>query len=147
MRLTYSIADQRWPAKSMGIFNISMGLAGALARHVRVGRLTVLANSSIPGDAWKGERSNTIVHDRPVGSRLGRLWWDHVGCYGAAARTGNAWLVLPKGFASGLRRCPLRLAVYMHDIIELVYPERYPGYCSRSRHRYFPWIYRRTHAH
>ena len=39
------------------------------------------------------------------------MWWDRVAAYGAARRgTGNEWLLLPKGFASFTRRCPVRLA-------------------------------------
>ncbi len=145
MRLTYSIADQQWErTKSIGIFTIAVGLARTLAEHPEVGQLTVLTNTTL-AKSWAGNhRVRLIQQDTALHGRWGRLWWDHVGVYRAAKAAGEPWLLLPKGFAAGWSRCPVRLAVYVHDIIELVYPERYPGYNSRWRVAYYRWLYRQT---
>ena len=53
------------------------------------------------------------------------MWWDQWGVYSAAWRAGNPWLFLPKGFASFLRHCPVKLALYVHDtILESYYANR-----------------------
>ncbi|HQQ05108.1 MAG TPA: glycosyltransferase [Kiritimatiellia bacterium] len=148
MRITYSIADQDWlAAKSIGIYNISLGLGRALAQHPALERLTCLVNSTLPADMLSSARTETRIVDVPLRGRWGRIAWDQAGCYRAARRSGNPWLFLPKGFGSFVQRCPVKLAVYLHDIIILIYPERYPGVVSRAHYRYFDLTCRQTLRH
>lgn len=57
--------------------------------------------------------------------------------YSAARRAGNEWLFLPKGFASFARRCPVKLAGYVHDIMGEYYHQHYRGYEPRLEYEYF----------
>ncbi|MCX7590846.1 MAG: glycosyltransferase [Kiritimatiellae bacterium] len=127
LRLVYSMADQDLQGtQSIGIFNVSRGLMHALVRSEQVSRMVILANETLPLPRSLPEWISVQRRNLPLRGRLGRLWWDQVGVYAAADATGLEWLFLPKGFASFLRDCPLRLAAYVHDTIPLHYRERYP---------------------
>ena len=138
LSLTVSLADQDFArTKSVGIFNLSLGLTRRLAEGGQFSRLTVLANATLAGSpAWpdgvKCER-----HEWAVRGRLARLWWDQWGVYSAARRTVNDWLLLPKGFASFLRRPPLKLAVYVHDAMHDFYQRDHPGAVAALEQTYF----------
>jgi glycosyltransferase involved in cell wall biosynthesis len=122
--LTYSLADQNFhTTKSVGIFNLSVRLLSGLAAHPEVSSLTVLRNSTLQDDL--PNHVQTLLCDRAASGRLGRVWWDQWGVYQAARKAGREWLFLPKGFASFLRACPVKLALYVHDtILESYYRER-----------------------
>ena len=118
--LTYSLADQEFfHTKSLGVWNVSTQLLGHLARHPEVQKLTVFTNhtqTSLPPFGAKAtfEQHNAAV-SRRWGRGWGRVWWDQWGVYSAAERSGNSWLFLPKGFSPIYRKCPVRLAAYVHD--------------------------------
>lgn len=147
MRLTYTMADQSFAAaKSLGIFSISLGLLRALSDAPAVEALAVLVNSSLP-PVPGGAKIRTVTDDLALHVPLGRLWWDNVGVYRAARRAGHEWLFLPKGYASILGACPVGLAVYMHDIMSVIYRERYPGSMGWVRHQYLVRTYVETLRH
>jgi len=131
LSLTYSLADQDFQrTKSLGIFNFSLQCLRHLARHSELDALEVLSNSSLPLPADLPGKTRIRLHDEAIAGRLPRAWWDQWGVYQAARRAGNPWLFLPKGFASFLRPCPVKLAVYVHDtILESYYANR-PGLSS-----------------
>lgn len=136
LTLTCSLADQVLArAKSIGIYNLSLGLVAELARRPEVARLTLLANRTLAGHLPDGVAVRW--HDMPTRGRLGRIWWDQWRSYAAAAATGNEWLLLPKGFASFTRRCPVRLATCVADTIHDFYRERYPQAVSGFEQQYF----------
>ena len=145
LRLTLSLADQNFSrTASTGIFNVSEGLARHLARRSDVERLTVLAGGPRPADPRAAAAVETRVVRWPIASLAGRLVWDQCGAYRAAARAGNPWLLLPKGFASMVRRCPVRLAAYVHDLIPLESARRYPRSASRWKTAYLRRAYAAT---
>lgn len=136
LNLTVSLADQLFAqTKSVGIFNLSLGLVEQLARRPGLSRLTVLANRTL------AERLPTTLdvrwHDAPTRGRLGRIWWDQCGVYSAAAATGNEWLFLPKGFSSFARRCPVRLAACVADTIHDFYRTQHPQSVNALEQWYF----------
>lgn len=115
LSLTVSLADQNFArTKSVGIFNLATGLVERLAARTDLDALTVLGGAGSDDARWpdwvKRER-----HEAAAAGRLARLWWDQWGVYSAARRSGNEWLLLPKGYASFVRRPPVKLAVYVHD--------------------------------
>ena len=118
--LSYSLADQEFfHTKSLGVWNVSTQLLGHLARHPEIARLTVFTNhthTNLPPFGAKAtfEQHNAAV-SRRWGRGWGRVWWDQWGVYSAAKRSGNSWLFLPKGFSPIYRKCPVRLAAYVHD--------------------------------
>jgi glycosyltransferase involved in cell wall biosynthesis len=57
--------------------------------------------------------------------------------YRAAQEAGNNWLLLPKGFASIVRKPPLNLAVYVHDAMHDFYQSAHPGAIGRLEQAYF----------
>lgn len=125
--ITYSIADQSFArTKSVGIFNVSVELLRVLARQPEISRLTVLANHSLSDELNLPDRVKIERHDRACSGALGRMWWDQFGAYSAARRAGNDWLLLPKGFGSFARHCPVRLAAFVHDVVQDHYDTHYP---------------------
>jgi len=145
MRLTYSIADQNWrQTRSIGIFNFSVGMLGSLAGCTDMTSIRLLANSTLKDVLPSSDRILTSFHDSAIRSRIGRILWDQFGAYHHAGKSADDWLFLPKGFASLILRPPVKLAAYVHDVIPLVYPERYPGWISRAEFMYWELTYRAT---
>jgi glycosyltransferase involved in cell wall biosynthesis len=136
--LTYSLADQSFArTKSVGILNVSVDLLHVLARHPLRSRLVVMANDSLRDKLKLPAAAQIRVHNGAAEGRVGRIWWDQFGVYAAARRTGNEWLFLPKGFASFARRCPVRLAVYVHDVMQDHYDCNYPDATCGLEAAYF----------
>ncbi len=136
--ITYSLADQSFArAKSVGIFNVSIDLLRVLARRPQGPPLTVLANNSLRKKLELPATTRTEFHDLPVRGSFGRIWWDQFAAYAAARRSGNEWLLLPKGFASFVRRCPVRLAPLIHDVLQDHYDRHYPDEVGKLEAAYF----------
>jgi len=148
LRITYSLADQSFSqTKSIGIFNMSLALARHLQGRAEVERLHLLSNSGLEGLTPPAANTTTTVHDRAIGGRLGRVIWDQWELYSAARATGNDWLFLPKGFASFLRRPPMRLAACVADTIHDYYRSHYPNAVSGLEDRYFDLSLKATLRH
>ena len=131
INLTYSIADQSFQrGKSIGIFNVSLNLLRHLSMRQEIGRVTVLGNSTLD---LKGLPARVMIenHDEVLKAPLHRMAWDQFRIYSAAARTGNPWFLLAKGFASFMRRCPVKLAAVVYDTLHDYCEDHYPGS--------FPW--------
>lgn len=138
LSLTYSLADQSFSrTKSLGILNFSIQLLQALASRPECSRLTLLSNRSLSGDLGLSQGLPTSFHDRAATNYLGRIWWDQWAVYAATRKAGNAWLLLPKGFASFVRPCPARLAVFVHDLMQAHYDRNHPGAMSGLEAMYF----------
>ncbi len=136
LNICFSLADQSFArTKSVGIYNLSLGLLGALARHESAPCLTALTNAE--SDALIPEGVATRRHDSASGGRIGRILWDQWGVYSAARATGADWLMLPKGFASFARKPPLKLATYVHDTMNEWYREHHPNAISGLESDYF----------
>jgi glycosyltransferase involved in cell wall biosynthesis len=136
--LTYSVADQNFQrTKSIGILNLSVQLAGKLAERPEVNRLMVLSNRTV--NKWLSLPARVAVrhHDVAIAGRLGRVYWDQFGVYRAAGRSGNEWLFLPKGFASFMRRCPVKLVTCVADANHDYYRRHYPRSVPRLESWYF----------
>lgn len=145
MKLVVSLADQNLStAASIGIYNISVGLIDALARRDDINQLTAWVNATTPPFASAAERITRVAFDQPIRNTAGRLVWDNWEAYQRAKAAGCDWLFLPKGFVSVVRRCPVGLAIYLHDIISVIYAERYPGSVSRAANAYYHAVYRQA---
>jgi alpha-1,3-rhamnosyl/mannosyltransferase len=128
LSLTYSLADQDFArTKSIGIFNVSLQLAQALAREPRLEALTILTNHALGPALSLPKKTEVRLCERAIGGRIERILWDQWQVYSEAQNSGNQWLLLPKGFASFMRRPPIRLAVYVHDMMHDIYATKYPG--------------------
>jgi hypothetical protein len=126
----------------LGIYSTSLGLLDAVSRHPDVQRVRVLANSGIAGHLPQNNRVEVESHDYAATGTLGRMWWEQIGCYRGLVEKNDDWLFLPKGFASFVGRSPIRLAVYVHDIMAATFADRYPGSFSRAKQWYFAACYR-----
>ena len=136
--LTYSLADQDFErTKSIGIFNVSLQLADSLGVDPGLDKLTVVVNHSLMPLLHLPPHVAMALRDEAAGRGLQRVMWDQWHAYDVARRLGNEWLLLPKGFSSFFRRCPLRLAVYVHDVMHHVYSEKYPGALPALERLYF----------
>lgn len=138
LSLTYSLADQEFGrTKSIGIFNVSTALAAALAAHSGIRKLTLLTNPAVGELLPKQSRVEICATGNALGGRLRRILWDQWGVYSKAKRVGNEWLLLPKGFASFVRKPPVFLAAYVHDMMHDVYADKYPGQSLSLEAPYF----------
>jgi glycosyltransferase involved in cell wall biosynthesis len=148
MRIVYSVADLCFrTTSSMGIYNFSMGLLRALPSRRELSEIYVLANHTLVDELPVADNVRSLVSDFALQSVFGRVAWDQWAMHAAARRAGGDWLFLPKGFSSFLSRPPLRLAAYIHDIIPVIYAERYPSSTNPFRHAYFSAVYKATLRH
>lgn len=148
LSLTVSLADQDFArTKSVGIYNLATGLTRHLAESGEFSRLSVLTNASLDKTLDSPDTVLRERHDLAVRGRLARLWWDQWSVYDAARRTGNDWLLLPKGFASCLRKPPVKLAVYVHDAMHDFYQCAHPGVIGRLEQAYFSRALRASLRH
>ena len=119
MKLLLAITDQSFSAtKSVGIFNVSMGLASGLMRCPEVSELHILGNNECAAH-FSDLPAHVHLHlaDKPVPRRFGRLWWDQVGVSAAIRRIQPDWAILPKGFPPFFPALgKTRLACYLHDV-------------------------------
>lgn len=119
MKVLLSLTDQSFKAtKSIGIFNVSMGLARGLMQCSDIEELHLLCNEEC-SDAFRDIPSHVMLHEqtRPVPRRFGRLWWDQAGVSRAIRRINPDWAILPKGFPPFFPQVgSARLACYVHDV-------------------------------
>lgn len=145
LNLTFAMADQDFQqTPSLGILNLSTHLLRTLAGDPRIGRLQFLGHPGLHIAGFHPDPPRISRTDVNLSGRPGRLWWDQIGLYSAARQAGPGWLFLPKGFASFLRRPPVRLCAYVHDIMLEIYRRRYPGIRSGVEIRYFLHCLRAT---
>ena len=135
LNLSYTLADQNFrTAVSTGIYGLSVGLANALSQCEDVAHLSLFVNRHNAHQVTPPKNGSLSVYDLPVNSKVGRLLWDTWSLYQAARREGNEWLFLPKGYASGCVRCPVKLAAYIHDLMPIIFADRYPDSFSKRKH-------------
>jgi glycosyltransferase involved in cell wall biosynthesis len=116
LTLTYSLADQNFATtKSIGILNLSLQLLEHLAQRPEITSLTVLGNEPLMTRLKLPSTAKVVLYNEAIAGRTRRIGWDQWGVYRAAVKAGHEWLLLPKGFASFLRPCPVSLALYVHD--------------------------------
>lgn len=119
MKLLLTLTDQSFTAtKSVGIFNVSMGLARGLMQCPQVSELHILGNNECAA-AFANCPPHVHLHEleRPVPRRFGRVYWDQLGLPAAIRRIRPDWALLPKGyppFFPCLGRT--KLACYLHDV-------------------------------
>jgi Glycosyl transferases group 1 len=143
--ITYSLAEQSFDrTKSVGIWNVSVDLLKALVQQPHCPPLTVLANGSIVEKLKLPPTVRTELYNKASRGGFARIWWDQFGAYSAARRTGNQWLLLPKGFASFLRHCPVSLAAFVHDVVQDHYDRNHPGAVPPLEATYFRRSFRAT---
>ncbi|MGC8743670.1 MAG: glycosyltransferase [Verrucomicrobiia bacterium] len=144
MRITFSLAEQCFDAtRSIGLLNLSIGMLESLCRRPEVERLTLFSNDSFK-NLDLPEYVKVEIHNEANGRGLRRIIWDQYGVYRAALRAGNDWLFIPKGFVSFLRKCPLKLAAYVPDVIHSFYEQVYPGEFNWLECKYLQAMLRAT---
>lgn len=119
MKILLSLTDQSFTAtKSVGIFNVSMGLARGLMQIPGVSELHLLGNEEC-ADIFTNLPPHVHLHlaDKPVPRRFGRIWWDQAGVCAAIRRIKPDWAILPKGFPPFFPHLgKTKLACYLHDV-------------------------------
>ncbi|MCD8535004.1 MAG: glycosyltransferase [Verrucomicrobia bacterium] len=148
--ICYSIADQDFErTKSVGIFNLSMGLLRSLIHEPGIEKIHVLTNPTqkklFPADGIPNLSCST--HPGPTRGKLRRLLWDQSGVYSAARKSHCDWLFLPKGFMSFVRRSPIKTAAYVHDAMHDHYKRLYPSAVSSREATYFERCFNATLRH
>lgn len=127
MKVLIALTDQSFlRTKSMGIFNVSMGLARGLMNCPEITELHILGNDECK-DAFRNIPAHVHLHllDMPVPRRFKRVWWDQLGLSAAIRRIAPDWAILPKGvppFFPCLGKT--KLACYVHDVMWEHYKQR-----------------------
>ncbi|MBR5886883.1 MAG: glycosyltransferase [Akkermansia sp.] len=137
MKIAVSLSDQSFTrTKSMGIFNVSMGLTRELMQHPDVTELHILGNdecSSVFADC--PPHVHLHLMDKPVPRSFGRVWWDQFGLPAAVRRIAPDWLLLPKGVPPFFPCMgATKIACYVHDVMWEHYEQRPFG----DRQKAFP---------
>ncbi len=138
MKVAIALTDQSFQrTKSMGIFNVSMGLAKGLMHCPEVTELHILGNDEC-GDAFKDCPPHVHLHltDKPVPRRFARVWWDQFGLCAAVRKINPDWVILPKGVPPFFP-CfgKAKMACYVHDVMWEHYAQR----SATDRKGPFPW--------
>lgn len=145
MKIAIALSDQSFTrTKSMGIFNVSMGLTRGLMQHPEVTELHILGNNEC-GDTFRDCPPHVHLHlmDKPVPRRFARVWWDQFGLSSAVRRISPDWLILPKGFPP-LFPClgKTKLACYVHDVMWEYYKK-----LGKKGLNPFPWYENHYFSH
>ncbi len=145
MKVVLSLTDQSFTStKSMGIFNVSTGLARGLMLCPEVTELHLLGNEEC-ATAFSDAPAHVHLHlaDRPVPRRFRRIWWDQFALPSLLHRLAPDWAILPKGFPPFFPRLGrTKLACYVHDVIW-----EYYAAAAKNAESPFPWhelLYFRT---
>lgn len=143
LKVLISLTDQSFRAtKSVGIYNVSIGLTKGLAQCADVTELHILANNEI-APLLTDMPPHVHVHlaDKVVPVRYGRLWWDQVGISQAVREIQPDWVLLPKGVPPFFPRMgKAKLACYVHDVNWEYYAKLgkgTPNSLPRYQHLYF----------
>ncbi len=119
MKLALALTDQSFAAtKSVGIFNVSMGLARGLMHCPEVTELHILGNAECAA-AFRDLPPHVQLHllEKPVPRRFSRVLWDQWGLCSAVRALAPDWVLLPKGFPPYFPRFGgAKLACYLHDV-------------------------------
>lgn len=127
MKIAIALTDQSFMrTKSMGIFNVSMGLTRGLMQHPEVSELHILGNNECE-ETFRDCPPHVHLHlmNKPVPRRFARVWWDQVGLPAAVRRISPDWLLLPKGvppFFPCIGKT--KMACYVHDVMWEHYEQR-----------------------
>ncbi len=136
MKIAIALTDQSFQrTKSMGIFNVSMGLTKGLMNHPAVTELHILGNDECK-DVFPDCPSHVHLHllDKPVPRRFGRVWWDQFGLSAVVRKIAPDWLILPKGFPPVFSLTGnTKIACYVHDVIWEYYAK------LKGKQNPFPW--------
>lgn len=143
LKVLISLTDQSFRAtKSVGIYNVSIGLTKGLAQCADVTELHILANNEI-APLLTDMPPHVHVHlaDKVVPVRYGRLWWDQVGISRVVREIQPDWVLLPKGVPPFFPRMgKAKLACYVHDVNWEYYArlgKGTPNSLPRYQHLYF----------
>lgn len=127
MKVLVTLTDQSFfRTKSIGIFNVSMGLTKGLINCPEITELHILGNNECK-ETFADVPPHVHVHltDMPVPRRFKRVWWDQFGLSAAIRKIAPDWAILPKGvppFFPCLGKT--KLACYVHDVMWEHYQQR-----------------------
>lgn len=149
MKVLISLTDQSFTStKSVGIFNVSIGLARGLAACEGIRELHILANTEL-APLFREMPPHVTVHlqSKKVPRRFGRVYWDQFGLAAAIRRINPDWAILPKGVAPFLLRWgDTKLACYVHDV-NWEYYARLDGATANLLPRYQHVYFKRSLLH
>lgn len=138
MKVAISLTDQSFMrTKSMGIFNVSIGLTRGLMSCPEIKELHILGNAECV-DAFSELPSHVKLHlsEKKVPRRFARVWWDQVGLCRVVRQIAPEWIILPKGIPPFFPRFgQAKMACYVHDVMWEHYAQR----SASDRKGPFPW--------
>lgn len=119
MKLLISLTDQSFFAtKSVGIYNVTMGLVKGFMQCEEIHELHLLGNNECaPALGALPPHVHTHLMNKKVPRRFNRVWWDQIGCGSAIRAIRPDWALLPKGFPPYFPFTGgAKLACYLHDV-------------------------------
>lgn len=147
MKLAISLHDQDFAStKSIGIYNVAMGLTRGLAAHKRCESLDILSNAGLDNPLPEACAANVQYHlqDIPHPKKLKRVQWDQFGITQALNKIEPDWAILPKGFPPGLSWPRCKVCCYIHDTISDYYRKHPQNPFPTFEREYFPWLMQRA---
>jgi hypothetical protein len=137
LSIAFSIADYCFErTRTIGQMNLAISLVKALGLRPEIREFVVFKNSSIKL-AGLNDKIKLIDIDYPIKSRFYRIFWDQIGIYLETKKHNVQWLFLPKGFSSFIRKPPVWLAAYIHDVVPEFYNRHYPKDYNKTERIYF----------
>lgn len=137
LSIAFSIADYCFErTRTIGQMNLAMQLVRALSLRPEIRELIVFKNTTIKLDDL-GNNTKLIDIDYPIKNRFYRIFWDQIGVYHETKKSNAQWLFLPKGFSSFIKKPPVWLAAYIHDVVPEFYSRHYPADYNKLERVYF----------
>lgn len=137
LSIAFSIADYCFErTRTIGQMNLAMQLVRALSLRPEIRELIVFKNTTLKLDDL-GNNTKLIDIDYPIKNRFYRIFWDQIGVYHETKKSNAKWLFLPKGFSSFIKKPPVWLAAYIHDVVPEFYSRHYPADYNKLERIYF----------
>jgi len=144
MRIGITAADlDHAGTKSIGIYNVALGLCRGLVECPRISTVVVRCDESFKQSIGvESEKLEFDMIDQPVGG-FSRILWECWGASGWAKKQKLDWVIYPKGFTP-LRHGGAKICAYVHDAMHDFYAKNYRESQSLAQKTYFPALFKST---
>lgn len=145
MKIALTVADfNHATTKSIGIYNVALGLCRGLASNESVEQLTIRCDHEFQ-ELLNIDSDKTVFDliEQPLGG-FKRLIWETVGVWHWAEKNQFDWIIYPKGFMPLLKHKKVKSCAYVHDVMHQFYENNYPSQQSLFQKLYFPTLFKKT---
>ncbi len=145
MKILINVADfDHATTKSIGIYNVALGLCMGLAINPNITELKIRSDKQFKSLLnIESKKIKFDVLDEPV-SGLNRVWWECLGVWIWAEKQDVDWIIYPKGFMPILKHRKIKSCAYVHDVMHNFYKAHYTKQQSLFKNFYFPTLFKNT---